>query len=47
VQRCVFVLTQQPSRDAALERVRFRARYFVDEWTTRRRRGDRGEDSQA
>ncbi|MDQ0083851.1 hypothetical protein J2W35_004217 [Variovorax boronicumulans] len=44
VQRCVFVLTQQPSREAALERVRFRARYFVDEWTTRRRRGS---DSQA
>lgn len=35
VQRCVFVLAQQPSREAALERVRFRARFFVDEWMTR------------
>jgi hypothetical protein len=37
VQRCVFVLAQQPSREAALERVKFRARYFVDEWMTRPR----------
>ena len=34
-QRCVFVLAQQPSREAALERVRFRAKFFVDEWVTR------------
>lgn len=39
VQRCVFVVAQQPSREAALERVRFRARYFVDEWMAQRRRG--------
>uniref|UniRef100_UPI000D37E1C0 hypothetical protein n=1 Tax=unclassified Variovorax TaxID=663243 RepID=UPI000D37E1C0 len=35
VQRCVFVLAQQPTREAALERVKFRARHFVDEWASR------------
>lgn len=38
-QRCVFVLAQQPSREAALERVRFRAKYFVDEWVIRTQGG--------
>ena len=30
--RCVFVVTRQPSREAALERLKFRAHHFIEEW---------------
>jgi len=38
-QRCVLVIAQQPSREAALERLKFRAEYFIQEWAIRQRRG--------
>lgn len=30
--RCVFVLAQQSTRQAVLERLQFRADHFIDEW---------------
>jgi len=38
-QRCVLVISQQPSREAALERLKFRAEYFIQEWAVRQRQG--------
>ncbi|MET3372633.1 hypothetical protein ABIC89_001681 [Variovorax boronicumulans] len=38
--RCVLVIAQQPSREAALERLKCRAAYFVQEWAARWRRGE-------
>ena len=35
VQRCVLVIAQQSTREAALERVKCRARQFIQEWNTR------------
>jgi len=35
VQRCVLVIAQQPTREAALERVKCRAHQFIQEWSTR------------
>ena len=34
-QRCVLVIARQPTREAALARVRRRADQFVQEWTIR------------
>ena len=34
-QCCVLVVTQQPTRDAALECMKFRAARFVEEWNSR------------
>lgn len=36
-RRCVFVLTQQPSREVAFERVKVRADHFIQEWRMRPR----------
>lgn len=33
--RCVLVIAQQPSREAVIERLKFRADYFVGEWRLR------------
>ena len=32
---CVLVVTQQPTREAALECMKFRAARFIEEWSTR------------
>lgn len=37
VQRCVLVITQQSSWDAALDRAKLRAGHFVREWAARPR----------
>ena len=37
VQRCVLVITEQLSWDAALERAKLRAGHFVKEWGARPR----------
>lgn len=34
-QCCVLVVTQQPTREAALECMKFRAARFVEEWNSR------------
>jgi hypothetical protein len=41
-QRCVLVIAQQPSREAALHRVKIRAEFFVSEWTSRSHTGHTG-----
>lgn len=33
--RCVFILTQHPTRDAAVERLRVRAKDFIADWSAR------------
>lgn len=33
--RCVLVVTQQPTREATLECMKYRALRFVEEWSTR------------
>lgn len=38
-RRCVLVIAQQPTREAVIERLRFRADYFVGEWRMRQREG--------
>lgn len=37
--RCVLVIAQQPTREAVIERLKFRADYFVGEWRMRQREG--------
>ena len=34
-QRCVLVVTQQATREAAIECMKFRAARFIEEWSTR------------
>lgn len=41
-QRCVLVIAQQPSREAALGRVKYRAEFFVSEWSSRPHTGNTG-----
>jgi hypothetical protein len=33
--RCVFVIAQQPTREAALARLKLRADHFIEEWEIR------------
>lgn len=33
---CVFVIAQQPTKEAALSRLKFRAEHFISEWETRK-----------
>ncbi|WPG38343.1 hypothetical protein [Variovorax sp. EBFNA2] len=35
--RCVLIIAQQPNREAVIERLKFRADYFVGEWRMRQR----------
>lgn len=37
--RCVLVIAQQPNREALIERLKFRADYFVGEWRMRQGSG--------
>jgi hypothetical protein len=42
VERCVLLISQQPSEAAALERISIRAQYFISEWMSRPHTGDTG-----
>lgn len=39
-KRCALIVAAQPTEVAALERIAFRSRYFIDEWTRRPHSGE-------